>query len=135
MLIIQNHIHSDNLVLSCINCNKKKKNTENRIFTFDLEAYPNEEKKNEHTVYNVGLCEYDEKALNEEKYDKLYSNTIIFYGEDGFSRFENWLNNMSEKVRQKVDRLLNSWLEWYEEENPEADEKMIEEPLIKREKN
>jgi deoxyhypusine synthase len=122
------------MVLSCIHCNKKKKDTENIIFTFDLEAYPNEQIKNEHTIYNVGLCEYEEKVLNDEKYDELYSNTIIFYGEDDFFRFENWLNNMSEKVRQKVDRLLNYWLEWYEEEHLDADEKMIEKAVDKKRK-
>ena len=88
-----------------------------------------------HVVYSAGITKFDSEilrkadaGLNGETFDDghLYTyndlHTEIFYGESGldgtnpegaFFKLENWLINKSEEIRRKVERELNSFLDWY----------------------
>ena len=87
-----------------------------------------------HVIYSAGITKFDieilrkaDAGLNGETFDgHLYTyndlHTEIFYGESGldgtnpegaFFKLENWLINKSEEIRRKVDRELNSFLDWY----------------------
>ena len=88
----------DNIVLSCRNCNVKKKDKETRIFFYDFETYPEMTDDNAHNIYNTGLTEYNKRALNNGDYKTLLDNTEVFYRQDSFERFENWIIDSSEDV-------------------------------------
>ena len=73
-----------------------------------------------HIMYNTGIVQMNEKWLADEDYQKLYNNSIVFYGDSGLDgsnedgtqfNFENWLIQLSEEIRIKVDNELNKWLE------------------------
>ena len=114
----------NNLRLCCFQCNVKKKDKEQQIFTWDTETYP-KKISNEHIIYNAGITEYDIDDLENKEYQKLKDSTIIFYGEDATEMLENWFIEKSEEIRTEVDKLLNSWIEWYQNNKFEDDKKKL----------
>ena len=55
----------------------------------------------------------------------MKDQTLFFYGLNALQQFENWLLGKSEEVRRKIEKRLNYWLKWYEDNHPDADEKEL----------
>jgi hypothetical protein len=104
----------NNLQLACLNCNRKKKDSQPEMYMWDCETYP-EPPNNCFQMYSVGFLKYDEESIENEDYNSMIDATQVIYGMEAQERFENFLLENSEEVRRTVDRRLNSWLADYEE--------------------
>jgi hypothetical protein len=102
----------ENVVLSCVHCNVKRKIKSQRIFFWDSETYPDRSNDFGHCIYNIGVCEdasgrTPTGILNGKS---LYDNTKIFYGKNSQDRFERFLMELSQSVEKKVESELNTWI-------------------------
>jgi hypothetical protein len=71
-----------------------KKYLEQHIFFWDTESHT--VPPNDNDIYSVGFVKSDEYAMRDEKYDKLMDDAVLFYGENAFELFENFLIAKSE---------------------------------------
>ena len=126
----------DNVVLACKKCNSKKKDKEQRIFIWDCEALRERLLKDKHEIYNVGVLEYSKKNIqifnrimeHQERIEDLMTlmdETKVYYGENSFELFENFLNDLSEEVQRKVDRKMEYWISMFDKHDQKTFEYMV----------
>ena len=80
----------DNLQLCCRECKMKKKDKEQRIFTWDLETHP-ESPSNGHTVYSANFTEYALDVLSEKGVNNIQNGlreSTAFDREEGEEKEE-----------------------------------------------
>ena len=143
----------NNCVLSCRECNVKKRDKENEIGHWDIETVPDfcpdlispvhDEPKiidilkdfisPSHFTYCASITFRDTDALEKKEYDKL--KTIKFYHtekKECFAQLEDWILKKDLEIDDVVNEKLGQWFQIYKEQHPKMSEVTLEKEKKRR---